>query len=223
MFDFNPIQKTTAYLRIDVSKADTSFNDETAPFLADLTNLTKEVKEVADKFSVQLNNILSTMPVDESLLQERLNASAQYFVEKLDLMLEHIADSPAYTDSKSLAKSYDEDLLNIYTQVAQKRAFIAHLKEEFTVDGYFNWRKNLTINCQSTTHGEAQLHQKPILSPWMQRLTVFANDLAREPDVPAMFSKQNLARTWQTICHNTKDFCYIWFGKLRWRSMVVIS
>ena len=220
LFDFNPIQKTTAYLRIDVNKAGTSFNDEATPFLADLTNLTKEVKEVADKFSVQLNNILSTMPVDEGLLQERLNASAQYFVEKLDLMLEHIADSPAYTDNKSLAKSYDEDLLNIYTQVAQKREFIAKLKEEFTVDGYFNWRKNLNIKLPKLqTHGGSAAAPKASIHPdLMQRLTDIRNELAREADVPAyvVAKTKSLQELADYLPQTPKDFLLIYgFGKVR--------
>ncbi len=220
LFDFNPVQKTIAFLRVDVNKAGTSFNDETAPFLGNLTNLTVEVKDVADKFSVQLYHILSSVPINETLLQERLSASSQYFVEKLDHLLEEIADSPAYTDNKNHAQSYNDDLLSAYTQVAQKRAFIAQLKEEFTVEDYFKWRKDLAIKLPKLqTHGGSSAAPKASIHPdLMQRLTDIRNELAKEADVPAyvVAKTKSLQELADYLPQTPKDFLLIYgFGKVR--------
>ena len=220
LFDFNPLQKIINYLRVDVNKAGSSFNDETATFLAELTNLTKEIKGVADKFSVQLNNILNNLPIDESLLLERLTASSQYFDEKLDYLLEEIAESPAYTDNKSLAKSYNEDLLNIFTQVAQKKEFISKLKEEFTVENYFKWRKNLVIKLPKLqTHGGSKTESNISIHPdLMQRLTEIRNQLAEEGNVPVYIiaRTKSLKELADFLPQTPKDFLLIYgFGKVR--------
>ncbi len=220
LFDFNPILKTVAFLRIDVNKAGTSFNDETAPFLNNLTNITNEIKEVADKFSVQLDKILSSSSINESLLQERLTASSHYFVHKLDYYLEQIADSPAYTDNKEHAKSYNDDLMNIYTQIAQKREFISKLKEEFTIENYFKWRKSLNIVLpRLQTHGGSSAAPKASIHPdLMQRLTEIRNELAKENDVPAYIvaKTRSLQELADYLPQTPKDFLLIYgFGKVR--------
>ena len=220
LFDFSPLQKIIAYLRIDVNKAGTSFNDETSSFLADLTKQTKEIKEVADKFTVQLNNILNISPVDECLLLERLAASSQYFNQKLELLLEQIADSPAYTDNKSLAKSYNDDLLNIYTQVTQKKEFIAKLNQEFTIENYFKWRKNLIIKLPDLqTHGGSKNKSTVSIHPeLMQRLSEIRNQLAKEDVVPAyvVASTKSLQELADFLPQTPKDFLLIYgFGKVR--------
>jgi ATP-dependent exoDNAse (exonuclease V) alpha subunit len=220
LFDLNPLQKIIAYLRIDVNKAGNSFNDDATSFLADLAKEIKEIKEVADKFMVQLNNILNISPIDENLLLERLAASSPYFVAKLNNLLELVSDSPAYTDNKSHAKSYNDDLINIYTQVSQKKEFISKLKQEFTIENYFKWRKDLSIKLPDLqTHGGSETESTVSIHPdLMQRLAVVRNQLAEEADVPLYFvartkSLQELA---DFLPQTPKDFLLIYgFGKIR--------
>ena len=220
LFDFNPLQKIIAYLRLDVNKAGNSFNEEATSFLAGLTKEIKEIKEVADKFIVQLNNILNTSPIEESLLLERLAASSQYFAVKLDNLQEQIVDSPAYTDNKSHAKSYNDDLLNVYTQVVQKKEFISKLKDEFTIENYFKWRKSLIIKLPNfQTHGGSKTESTVSINPdLMERLAVVRNQLAEEGNIPLYFvartkSLQELA---DFLPQTPKDFLQIYgFGKVR--------
>ena len=220
LFDLNPLQKIIAYLRIDVNKAGNSFNDDATSFLADLAKEIKEIKEVADKFMVQLNNILNISPIDENLLLERLAASSPYFVAKLNNLLELVSDSPAYTDNKSHAKSYNDDLINIYTQVSQKKEFISKLKQEFTIENYFKWRKDLSIKLPDLqTYGGSKTESTVSIHPdLMQRLAVVRNQLAEEADVPLYFvartkSLQELA---DFLPQTPKDFLLIYgFGKIR--------
>jgi len=220
LFEFNPIQKLVAYLRNDVNKAGSSFNDETAPYLATLADQVSEIKQVADKFINQLTQILNSKPIDNPLLQERLSASSEYFDEKLEGLLEQIDDSPAYTDDKAKAKSYNEDILNVYTQVAQKRGIILNLKQEFTIENYFKWRKNFIIKLPNLqTHGAS--NKGPIVSihpDLMQRLTVIRNNLAEEDMVPAYIiaRTKSLQQLADFLPQTPKDFLQIYgFGKVR--------
>ena len=220
LFDFNPLQKVVNYLRSDVNKAGTSFNDEASSFLSDLSKQTREIKEVADKFIVQLSHIFDTSPIDENLLQERLTASSQYFNQKLGNLLEQIADSPAYSDNKSLAKSYNDDLLNIYTQAAQKKEIISNLKQEFTIENYFKWRKKIVIKLPNLqTHGGSKIESTVSIHPdLMQRLTEIRNQLAQENDVPAyvVARTKSLLQLADYLPQTPKDFLQIYgFGKVR--------
>ncbi|HTN68890.1 MAG TPA: HRDC domain-containing protein [Dysgonamonadaceae bacterium] len=220
LFQFNPIDRVMAHLRTDVSKAGTSFNDETAPFLSEVAQKINEIKSVADKFIVQLTNITQTSPIDNDLLQERLNASSEYFGDKLSDLLKEIAESPAYSDNKSQAKSYDTDLLNIYTQVAQKKEMIDSLKDGFSIENYFNWRNNFVLKLPDLeTYGGGK--KKPMVSvnpELMQRLTEIRNNLAEENNVPVYIiartkSLQELA---DYLPQTPKDFLLIYgFGKVR--------
>lgn len=219
LFDFNPIQKIVAFLRIDVNKA-SSFNDETVDFLSNLTNNIKVIKEVADKFIMQLTNIFDTTPIDENLLQERLSASSQYFDQKIDNVLLSLADSPAYTDNKSHAKSYNDDLLNIYTQLSQKQKLISKLKREFTIENYFNWRKNIVIKLpELQTHGGTSSTSTTSIHPeLMQRLSEIRNNIAKEEEVPAyvVASTRSLQELADYLPQTPKDFLLIHgFGKVR--------
>lgn len=220
LFQFYPIEKAIAYLRNDVNKAGASFNDDTAPFLANLSHEISELKKVADTFILQIDNIFKSTPVDNALLQMRLNASAAYFDEKLNSVLSEIAESPAYSDNKTLAKSYDTDLLNIYTQIAQKKEGIINLKNGFSVDTYFAWRKNFVLKLPKLeTHGASKEQPAVSIHPdLMQRLAEIRNKLAAENNVPSYFiartkSLQELA---DYLPQTPKDFLQIYgFGKVR--------
>lgn len=220
LFEFNPIEKRIVYLRNDVNKAGTTFNDETAPFLADLNKQMSDIKEVANKFINQLTQILNARPIDNKLLQERLSASSEYFDSKLEELLEQIAESPAYSDDKKIAKSYDEDLLNVYTQVAQKRGLILNLKQEFTIENYFKWRKNFILKLPNLqTHGASK--RGPIVSTHpdlMQRLVEIRSNLAEENNVPAyvVAPTKGLQQLADYLPQTPKDFLLIYgFGKVR--------
>ena len=220
LFEFNSIQKLINFLRSDVNKAGSSFNDETAPFLAALNNLLSEIKGVADKFIIQLTQIFNNTPVDNTLLQQRLSASSNYFNEKLDDLLGQIADSPAYTDDKAFAKSYDEDLLNIYTQIAQKRELISKLKQEFTIENYFKWRNGFAIKLPKLqTHGGSKKESFVSINPdLMQRLAEIRNRLAEENNVAIYMiaPTKSLQQLADYLPQTPKEFLLIHgFGKVR--------
>ena len=220
LFEFNQIQKLFNFLRSDVNKAGSSFNDEAASFLNTLTNRIREIKEVADKFIVQLTQIFNNKPMDNNVLQTRLSASSNYFEEKLEDLLDEIADSPAYTDDKAFAKSYNEDLLNIYTQIAQKKELISKLKQEFTIDNYFQWRNNLIIKLPKLqTHGGSKKESTVSINPeLMQSLTEIRNELAEENNVPAyvIARTKSLQQLADFLPQTPKEFLLIYgFGKVR--------
>lgn len=220
LFEFSQIHKLINYLRSDVNKSGSSFNDEAAVFLTSLATLISEIKQIADKFIIQLTQIYNNTPVDNALLQARLTASSSYFNEKLKGLLNQITKSPAYTDDKAFAKTYNEDLLNIFTQVAQKNELISKLNQEFTIENYFKWRNSLNIKLPNLqTHGgsknESTVSVNPLL---MKRLAEIRNELAEENKVPAyvIARTKSLQQLADFLPQTPKDFLLIYgFGKVR--------
>ncbi|MGV8963534.1 MAG: HRDC domain-containing protein [Candidatus Saccharimonadaceae bacterium] len=220
LFQFYPLEKSIAYLRNHVNKAGSSFNDDTVPFLSNLSKEITELKKVADTFIIQIDNIFKSAPLDNELLQKRLNASATYFDEKLNNVMIEIAESPAYSDNKNHANSYDTDLLNIYTHIAQKKEIINNLKSGFSIDNYFKWRKNFVLKLPKLeTHGASTKESIVSIHPdLMQRLASIRNKLAEENKLPVYIiartkSLQELA---DYLPQTPKDFLLIYgFGKVR--------
>ena len=220
LFEFNPIQKLFNFLRSDVNKAGSSFNEETSPFLSNLNQLLDEIKEVANKFIIQLTQIFNNTPFDNALLQQRLSAASTYFDEKLDELLGQITDSPAYTDDKAFAKSYNEDLLNIYTQLAQKKQVITKLEQDFTIENYFKWRNNITIKPPKLqTHGGSKKESTVSANPeLMQRLVEIRSELAEENNVALYMitPTKSLKQLADYLPQTPKEFLLIHgFGKVR--------
>lgn len=220
LFEFNPIQKLFNFLRSDVNKAGSSFNEETSPFLSNLNQLLDEIKEVANKFIIQLTQIFNNTPFDNALLQQRLSAASTYFDEKLDELLGQITDSPAYTDDKAFAKSYNEDLLNIYTQLAQKKQVITKLEQDFTIENYFKWRNSITIKPPKLqTHGGSKKESTVSANPeLMQRLVEIRSELAEENNVALYMitPTKSLKQLADYLPQTPKEFLLIHgFGKVR--------
>ena len=220
LFEFNPIQKLFNFLRSDVNKAGSSFNEETSPFLSNLNQLLDEIKEVANKFIIQLTQIFNNTPFDNALLQQRLSAASTYFDEKLDELLGQITDSPAYTDDKAFAKSYNEYLLNIYTQLAQKKQVITKLEQDFTIENYFKWRNSITIKPPKLqTHGGSKKESTVSANPeLMQRLVEIRSELAEENNVALYMitPTKSLKQLADYLPQTPKEFLLIHgFGKVR--------
>jgi hypothetical protein len=114
-----------------------SFSEETLPYLRDLVKQGQNIQEVSDKFSMQLQRIMSASPIDEDYLAERLNAATDFFKTKISILLDSLRQSPASTDSRDNARDYNDELRTIFGFVAQKAHLLKVLQHPFAVEDYF--------------------------------------------------------------------------------------
>ncbi len=93
----------------------------------------------------QLYQLMNQNLYVEDQLNERLQAAAGYFEEKLSLLSENLKESPATTDSKDYANEYDRYWNDIFTLCEQKRHRIEGIKNGFQVEKYFRVRESFVM------------------------------------------------------------------------------
>ena len=137
LFELGSAEGQISQLLKATKENEVSFNDETLPFLDNILQQTKNLREIAVRFQSQLQQILGNYPVNEDFLQGRVEAAANFFIPKLDTLLETIRQSPATTDSRNHASEFTEGLKVLFTNAAQKRFLLNGLKLRFMVEDYF--------------------------------------------------------------------------------------
>ncbi len=137
LFEFASTEGQALQLLNETKEKAGSFNDEAFPYLENLLQQVKQIREIAVKFQSQLQEILNNYPVDEDFLQGRIEAAATFFIPKLDNLAETIRQSPVTTDSRNHASEYNEGIKVLFSNVTQKRFLLNGFKLRFTVEDYF--------------------------------------------------------------------------------------
>ena len=138
LFDFRTGIGLISRLLNDVTEVKTSFNEETLPFLKNILLQLKDIQDITEKFSNQLNNIFNSETFNEDLLTERLQAASEFFKSKLANCIESVSATPAQTDSRDNARDYDSLLANLYGFLEHKLDVLKKIKLPFEVENYFD-------------------------------------------------------------------------------------
>ncbi|MDR2839934.1 MAG: AAA family ATPase [Paludibacter sp.] len=145
LFDFRTAAGQIQRLKNDFAKVASSFNDETPIFISDIERQLAMFQDVALKFQNQLTQIITTLSDYDNFLSERLLAASKYFDEKTTNLLESINLSPAVTDSRDNARSFNSDLRNIFGFIAQKQHIFRKLQTPFAVENYFTLKNSFAM------------------------------------------------------------------------------
>ncbi len=196
-----------------------SFNEETIPFAESIFKQLNEIENVAEKFRVQLERIVSREIVDTEFLSERLNSSSDYFAEKLDYLMASLKRSPATTDSKAVAKSYDESLSMIYNSAALKMHMIKHTACNFSVETYYSARNSFIkpdFNIKSYSRGKSTVQLKSKHPDLLNELVQIRNYISENENLPPYIvaSTKTLVQMADYMPETEKDLLKIYgFGK----------
>ena len=146
LFDFTPIKKQTASFQQMLQEIAPNFNAEAIAFTDKLQEKMEQLNEVATKFNSQLQQLsaLQTLPEKNTALQERLKKAAIYFEQQLQEITRFILSSPATTDSKQHATTFNELLEEIFVALSAKQNGIASCINGFNVET-FHQQKNKYI------------------------------------------------------------------------------
>jgi len=144
-FEFTSTEAHAIQLLNETRTHQTTFNDETFPFLENILLQIKNIREIAVKFQSQLQGVLYNYPVDEEFLQSRIEAAANFFSPKIENLLETIRQSPATTDSRTHASDFTDGLKTLFINASQKNFLLNGLKQKFTVEDYFALKNTFTV------------------------------------------------------------------------------
>jgi hypothetical protein len=167
LFDFSTPIKQVAALIASIQEHEAAFNEETIPFLSDVEKRLSALEEISKKFQPQLQLLLqqAELPEQNQGLQERVKKAAVYFDEQLQILLRLIQSSPAVTDSRQYSMAYNEDIKELFTQVAQQAQVIAGTKNGFGVDAYHEQKKKFVLPYFSVNAYASASNYKKVDSP----------------------------------------------------------
>ncbi|MDR3653639.1 MAG: AAA family ATPase [Paludibacter sp.] len=214
LYDFKNLVGQSMRLLNETKENETSFNEETIPFLNDIVRQSNSLQDVAEKFQGQLQRILDEKPVQEEFLQERLTAASNFFNEKTAMLLETLRQSPSVTDSKLHASDYNDGIRMIFSNIAQKVFLMKGLKEKFTVEDYFVLKNtftvpDFTVNAYAKTSSKQKLtSRQPEL---YRKLMLLRNQLCEPRDLPIYLvaGSQTLNEMSDYLPQNEKDLLQI--------------
>ena len=185
-FDFSMIAGMMRSFVNYIGSLISDFNEETQPFLDTLQTQLYELYSVSEKFLRQLAVLCQADDTDS--LRQRLIAASDFFVPAISECMDLAEQSPAVTDSRTEALDYVNRLTNIYEQLAAKKHLIAGMKENFSVNHYFELKATfkvpkLTIHAYS---GDKKTKQKLAIknAHLYQELAALRNDMCKEYNAP---------------------------------------
>jgi hypothetical protein len=176
-FDFtttiNHIREMLKYLLEHAS----SFNPETFSWIEDLLEKISKLQKTAIKFHLRLHALFqqAEMPEENTALQERIQAAANYFATDLQLILQFIQRSPAITDSRLHAKEYNESLKEVFAQLSRKRFLLEGCSGRFDIDAFHKRKKkfvlpSFTINAYAGSSQQRAESPHPVLHQQLRKL-----------------------------------------------------
>ncbi|SDZ82547.1 UvrD-like helicase C-terminal domain-containing protein [Porphyromonadaceae bacterium NLAE-zl-C104] len=186
IFDFMGILTQVRRLSSKIKEWGESFNDETQPYLRNIQQQLEETERVAAKFQVQLNSIIRQQPLREDYLKDRLSAAGDFFMEKIDLLIEELRQSPASTDSRAHAAEYNEAIQDVFSDLALKKHLLGKFKSDTTIEAYFEAKNNFRLPSFSVNAYAISASTKSDLShPGLYRLLVEErNNICGPRDLP---------------------------------------
>jgi hypothetical protein len=187
LYDFGPLLQLARGWHSETKENESSFSDETLPFVEGICHQLSELEQVAARFRMQLLRIMQQQPVDTAFLAERLRASSPYFAEKLSTVLRSLQESTATTDSKSNAKEYDEGIASVFTVAALKKELITATADDFSVESFHKARTlfrkpPFAVTSHSRDTSGAQL--KSIHPELLSELVQLRNRISSESNLP---------------------------------------
>jgi len=213
-FDFKNAVGQISRLISETTDVQSSFNEETLPYLTDLLRHAQGMMEIASKFQNQLLGIFEQYPVDEEHLQSRIAAAIDFFNPKMNNLLETLRQSPAVSDSRSNASDYNDGIKLVFSNIAQKIFLMKGLRHKFTVEDYFIL-KNTFAMPELNVNAYAKISSKQKLTtrqPELYRqLMLLRNQLCEPLDLPIYLvaGSQTLNEMSDYLPQNEKDLLQI--------------
>ena len=164
LYEFGLAVENCKTLVAYVREHNSSFNNETTEWVLNLLENINSIRDVGLKFQSQLKALFFQEPVESSLIQDRIKASAIFFKTNLDDSISYLQKSPAITDSRLHAKEYNDSLREIFAQLYLKRYLLQGMENGFSMEAY-QQRKRGFILPSFSVNAYATSSQQPIESP----------------------------------------------------------
>lgn len=145
LFDFGSLRNQFGRFTKSIEEIATSFNEETPEYLKNIAAQLAELEEVGSRFSIQIERIFMQYDVDENFLSERIEAATTFFMDKIRKLNETLKQSPATTDNRENAQTFNEGIKSLFGSLAQHYYIMKNLQHPFSAENYFSLKNKFTV------------------------------------------------------------------------------
>ena len=157
IFDFS-VTVNDAQSFLDSTKKNVDvFNKDLLPALEKLLDLFKDLQKVAINFCHFMKGrfISDIYPEQNEELQTKIKAAVVHFKKEMIQLRTFFKSIKAVTDSKMIAKEFNDSYKNLYLQTALKYHFILACTDGFFITSYYNAKKEfvaplVSVNAYAT-------------------------------------------------------------------------
>ncbi|HVG12905.1 MAG TPA: AAA family ATPase, partial [Flavisolibacter sp.] len=143
LFDMSSLTKDFLDLRKLVFENSHSFNETLGASVDGVIERVEGLENVARRFwaqRVQLHNP-DAYPEDNAALQDRISSAAAYFTNQLNGIQQEMSALGAVTESRQLAKSYNDLYRQVFISIAQKKFLLQSTITGFSVARFYAAKK----------------------------------------------------------------------------------
>lgn len=191
MFDLIDVVKQYTEFHTGIKDNLSAFNAELLQWITEVENKITALQTVAEKFKLQLNKFFINDALTETgmQLQQRLTAASGYFIQEIDAVIACMKQSPAVTDSKQHAKTYNDQLKEVFVLLAEKKHLLHCCLENFTTDNYYRQKKSFIVpafgvNAYATASEKKTESLHPLLH---KKLRELRNKICEQKNVPVYY------------------------------------
>jgi hypothetical protein len=166
-----------------------SFNTETLPWVNELFNQLHALQKTSDNFSKHLDILFSKTEYSENNIElhERISSATSYFSQQINECTQKLLNSPAVTDSRIAAKTYNEGLRDIHLALSLKKHMLNFTDGRFSIEQYHNRKKDFvapyfSVNAYAVSAGSDNKESKhPVLQMQLRQLR---NKICEQSNAP---------------------------------------
>jgi hypothetical protein len=221
LYDFGPILQMARSWYLETKENESSFSEETVPFVGEIWKQLTELEQVAGKYRTQLQRIIGQTPFDRAFFAERLHASSSYFTGKIEILLQTLRESTATTDNRANAQEYDESIDTVFTAAALKTHLISATAGNFSVESYYRARNQFSkppFSITSYSRNSSRVQLKSTHPDLLNELVQLRNHISAGAELPVYLvaSIKTLVQMADYLPETEKELLKIdGFGKIK--------
>jgi hypothetical protein len=189
IFDFSLIVNDAQSFLDNTKKNAEAFNKDLLPTLEKLLDLFKELQKVGVKFSHFMKErfVSDIYPEQNEELQTKIKAAVVHFKKEMIQLRTFFKNIKAVTDSKMIAKEFNDSYKNLYIQTALKYHYILACTDGFFLARYYIAKKEfvaplVSVNAYATASAS---YAKQSAHPQLyQQLRELRDELCNRNNIP---------------------------------------
>lgn len=223
LFDFAVASSLCTDINVFISAEHKSFNDDLPLWIIKIMEKVECLHDISKKFIIQLQKLFieTILPQDNEPLQQRIMAACKYFSLHIGLLIQELLKSPAVTDNKQVAKSFNEQLYDLFTHLCQKKFMFENCSQGFNINKWHQDKKQFTLpSFRVNAYSVSSIYVSESLShpALYQKLKILRDEICNKKGRPVYLvaSSQTLTEMSNFLPRNVHELSQInGFGKIR--------